>query len=169
MLGSLLSILIIIIFLSLPSEDSFGQSKTGTSAAAFLSIGVGARAIGMGEAYVAVSNDALALYWNPGGLAFIDAVSITTTHTEWFAGLSHDFAGISVPVGEGAIGVSASFFTSDKIELTTGKARYYYFHGNKYDVEKMSQMLRFNILPYPKGDNQRYDTSYKPTIQTRLF
>jgi len=57
----------------------------------------------------------------------------------------------------------------DRIELTTGKARYFYFHGSKIDKAKMKKMLRFDILPYPKGDNKRYDTSYKPKTQALLF
>ena len=26
-------------------------------------------------------------------------------------------------------------------------------------------MLRYESLPYPKGDNQRYDASYQPPVQ----
>lgn len=40
----------------------------GTNPAAFLDIGVGARAIGMGGAFTAVSDDATSTYWNPAGL-----------------------------------------------------------------------------------------------------
>ena len=57
----------------------------------------------------------------------------------------------------------------EKIEKTTGKARYYFFCGNKTFKKKMIQILRFPILPYPKGENKRYDASYQPTIQTQLF
>jgi len=45
-------------------------SGVGTNAAAFLEIGVGARAMAMGGAYGAVANDASALYWNPAGIAW---------------------------------------------------------------------------------------------------
>ena len=112
-------LIIVITYFNISIDNTFGQSKAGTSAAPFLSIGVGARAIGMGEAYVGISNDALALYWNPGGLVFTEGVSFTTTHTEWFAGISHDFVGIAVPIGNGTIGASATFLMSDEIEITT--------------------------------------------------
>lgn len=52
---------------------------------------------------------------------------------------------------------------------TTGKARYYYFLGNKKTVNEMRKLLRFEILPYPKGANQRYDASYVPNTQQTLF
>jgi len=56
-----------------------------------------------------------------------------------------------------------------EIKKTIGKARYYYFIGDKKFKKLMLQKLRYEILPYPKGDNQRYDSSYNPSIQTELF
>ena len=50
--------------------------KAGSEAGAlFLLISPGARAGGMGEAQVAVANDAYASYWNPAGLAFLQGSS----------------------------------------------------------------------------------------------
>jgi hypothetical protein len=42
----------------------------GTSAAAFLNLGLGARALSMAEAFVAVADDASGPHYNPSGLAF---------------------------------------------------------------------------------------------------
>lgn len=49
------------------------------------------------------------------------------------------------------------------------KHRYFYFVGNKRDKKKMIQELPYKIEPYPKGDNKRYDASYQPTTQIKLF
>lgn len=45
------------------------------------------------------------------------------------------------------------------------KFRYIYFHGNKSEKQSMREHLALPILPYPKGDNKRYDTSYSPPVQ----
>jgi len=52
-----------------------------------LRMGVGARALAMGGAYVAEAHDASAGYWNPAGLAQIDFINITGMYA---ASMSHD-------------------------------------------------------------------------------
>lgn len=49
------------------------------------------------------------------------------------------------------------------------KHRYFYFIGDKRDKKKMRKELPYQLEPYPKGENKRYDASYKPTTQTKLF
>ena len=72
-------------------------SKVGTTAGQFLKIGAGSRAIGMGGAYTAVSNDIYAVYYNPAGLANAsDATQVTFNHANWLADISYDFAAASV-------------------------------------------------------------------------
>ena len=41
----------------------FGVDKAGTTAAKFLSIGVGSKATGMGGAFTSIADDATAMYW----------------------------------------------------------------------------------------------------------
>jgi len=50
----------------------------------FLTIEPGSRPGGMGNAYVAQADDALANYWNPGALAFNKKTQIAGMHTNWF-------------------------------------------------------------------------------------
>jgi threonine dehydratase len=46
--------------------------KVGTFDGQFLKIGVGARAEGMGGAFVAVADDPSAVFWNPAGIARLE-------------------------------------------------------------------------------------------------
>ena len=55
------------------------------------------------------------------------------------------------------------------VKKTKGKARYYYFCADKKTKQQMLQMLRFPILPYPKGDPKRYDSNPKKTSQFQFF
>lgn len=47
--------------------------------------------------------------------------------------------------------------------------RYLKFLGAKKEIRTMTQDLKWAILPYPKGDNQRYDASYEPIRQGVLM
>lgn len=58
------------------------------------SLGIGARALGMGGAVVAGPYDATSGYWNPAGLSLISGRQIQTMHAETFGSLlNHDFIG----------------------------------------------------------------------------
>jgi len=56
-----------------------------------------------------------------------------------------------------------------RIEKTSSKHRYYYFIGNKKNKKEMLKKLRFKIIPYPKGDNKKYNTNCDLNIQNILF
>ena len=68
-----------------------GAQRAGTATAQFLKIGVGARATAMGDAFVAVANDASALYWNPAGISQFQTNEIIVSQTNWFVDIQHQF------------------------------------------------------------------------------
>jgi hypothetical protein len=113
------------------SLSAQAASKAGTSAAQFLKIPVGAKAAAMANAFSAVADNATALYWNPAGIASLERMEGSLSHLSWIAGLTHDFIGVVVPVGErSAFGASATILQSEKIEQTTidepeGTGRYF--------------------------------------------
>ena len=49
------------------------------------------------------------------------------------------------------------------------KHRYFKFIGSKTDKKIMLKMIPYKQLPYPKGENIRYDASHKTTVQKQLF
>ncbi|RMG61010.1 MAG: hypothetical protein D6715_14430 [Calditrichaeota bacterium] len=95
-------------------------SKRGTTAATFLEIGVGARALGMGSAFTAMADDPSALYWNPAGIAKLTRNGVILNHTEWIAQTRFDYLGGVFHTGRyGTIGFSLTSLTMDDMEVTT--------------------------------------------------
>jgi|SRR5690554_1961434 len=92
--------------------------KTGTTAAAVLKLNVGPRAIGMGGAYTAVSNDITAMYWNPGGTANINRNEAFFNHTALYADMSYDYAALASHISDfGTVGVFVSVLNAIDQEI----------------------------------------------------
>jgi len=70
----------------------------GTSTSSFLKIGIGARPIGMGEAFVAVCDDVSSIYWNPAGLGQIEFKEVSVMQNKWVEGINYQFFGYSMPI-----------------------------------------------------------------------
>ena len=100
--------LIPILVAALAAAQVAGAADAGSSAAAFLKIGVGARAVGMGEAQAAAAEGPEALYWNPAGLAVDSRRAVSFTHNEWLDDVRYEYLGISYPLFNlGTVGFSA--------------------------------------------------------------
>lgn len=110
---------LIIILISLTAGYSQTQ-KTGTTAAQVLKFNVGPRAIGMGGAYTAVSNDITAMYWNPGGTANIQMNEAFFNHTSLYADIRYDYAAIASHISDiGTVGAFVSVLSMDEMMVRT--------------------------------------------------
>ena len=97
-----------------------GNQRAGTSSMQFLKIGIGGRATGMGESFIAVANDISALYWNPAGLMQFKEYGAHFSHSEWLVGLKHEFAGGIYRIGKNnVVGLSFTALHTDAMEKTT--------------------------------------------------
>ena len=76
-------------------------------AGAFLDLGIGARGMALGGAYVAVANDGSAFYWNPAGAATLVRAEVSGMYASLFKSLvTHFHVGFTRPLyGAGAISV----------------------------------------------------------------
>lgn len=109
--------LTVLLLVSVLSAKPFG--KTGTAALQFLKLGVDARAVGMGEAYTAVTDDISSVWWNPAGLAPALKNQFFFSHTNWPADIMHEYAAASYTNGVSTWAVSASVLHMDKMDVTT--------------------------------------------------
>ncbi len=89
-------------------------AAVGETGFAFLKLGVGARPMGLGGAYVALADDPTAVHWNPAGLAAVQGTQVTAMHNEWIQDFRQEFAAVAARVGPGAVGIGFSgFYTSE--------------------------------------------------------
>lgn len=93
-------------------------------AAEFLKIPVGARAVGMGGAFVGLADDATAPFWNPAGMVYLPYKEGFLQHAEQFGSLvNHDFGSVVWPMknsedNRSAIGLTVSIVGVTDIPIT---------------------------------------------------
>ncbi|NUO19522.1 PorV/PorQ family protein [bacterium] len=99
----------------------WAQAKVGTAGVQFLKISPSCRAVGMGEAYVAVATDASAIWHNPGALARLEKPEAVVSWIDYAAGLQYGYLGVSQPVEKlnGTMAASVSYLTTDEMKETT--------------------------------------------------
>lgn len=101
--------------------NSYSWAQAPKYSNEFLSIGVGARGLSMGNSITVTSSGAEALYWNPANLVLMESdMEIAAMHAEYFAGIGkYDFIGISKKLENNqAVGVSMLRFGVDDIPNT---------------------------------------------------
>ncbi|PIE53200.1 hypothetical protein CSA37_02325 [Candidatus Fermentibacteria bacterium] len=110
----------LVAFLLFPTAANASFAKVGTSGAQFLKIGVGARAVAMGGAFIATADDPSAAYWNPGALVRVPGTQVQFSGTKYFSEImygngivTHEMAGV------GTFALQFGLLSSGDIDLTT--------------------------------------------------
>lgn len=104
------------------SPDEGTVTKVGTTAAQFLKLGVGARPVALGGAYVAEASDLAALYWNPAGLAGLRGNTVQFAYTDYLADVDYSFAAFGTNLGPlGTLAASVLFLDSGDMEVRTAE------------------------------------------------
>ena len=139
-----------------------GGQRAGTSVFSFLKIGVSARAEGMGEAVVALHQNAASIYYNPATLAQFNQTEISTSRIQWPAEIQYDFISIVAPLNSRHfLGLTAGILHMKPMKETTeynphGTGTYFVFQdrfiGMTYG-SKMTDRFSFGITVKHVAEN----------------
>lgn len=160
---------ILFLFLTVFHTISPVKSQTPKYSNEFLSIGAGARALGMSNAFISIAGDATAGYWNPAGLLKIEPnIQVALMHTEYFAGIAqYDYGAIAFNIDESsALGFSYLRFGVDDIPNTTELID---SEGNiNYDrIQSFSASDNAFILSYARRLNDNLDLGINAKVIRR--
>jgi hypothetical protein len=115
-----ISLLIVVACSVLAAGEVGAQTKVGSTLGTFLRIEPGARGAALGNAGSALPGGIEAVYYNAGTLGLLDGPAVLYSHSAWFAGISHDYIGVALPVkGLGNIFTSVTALNSGDIEVRT--------------------------------------------------
>ncbi|MFC1682597.1 hypothetical protein ACFL0G_00095 [Candidatus Zixiibacteriota bacterium] len=106
---------------------------TTDALAAFVDVGLGARPVGLGRAFVGLADDVNAMLYNPAGLAGLEKMELTSTYARLYPGIEDDklhmgFAGVVRPFrGIGTVGFGITNLWADLY----GENVFYFSLGRK--------------------------------------
>jgi long-subunit fatty acid transport protein len=119
----------------------------GSAGALFLRIGMGARASGMGEAFIAVAEDASSVYWNPAAMSAVLGTSVMVMHNEYLQSVRLEQATLTHETDWGTLGLGFTGLYLDNLERRDKSASESPRGGfDVYDVSVTAAFSRY-IVP----------------------
>ena len=110
--------ILFLIFVSISAISA--QNKVGTTAAEFLTIPIGTKAMGMGGAFTSVADDITAAFYNPGSLSRIEGNQFITNYSEWLVGSKFSWIGLGIKVSsDDYVALSVTSLNYGEEEVTT--------------------------------------------------
>ncbi len=88
----------------------------GESAFNLLRVNFFPRAIGLGETYVAMTDDAGSMWWNPGSSGWLEHSEAFITYHEWFMGIRDIYGGLAYATRMGVFGLGLIYSGTSGIE-----------------------------------------------------
>jgi hypothetical protein len=101
------------------ASSALAGGKEGTSGAKFLTVGVGARAEAMANAYDPIASGPEAIFWNPAGLVHVENQGISVSDNEWIAETRMIGAAYARRFGFGTVGFMVTSMMYGDMEETT--------------------------------------------------
>lgn len=117
----------------------------GSKSGVFLKIPSGARPVSIGEAFVAVADDANTINWNIAGLTNISKIEFYATHIKYFQSINYESLNFVYPFKNFVLGSHIGYLYTDKITRTI------------VDLQANERLFGYQIL-------DSYDASDKTTL-----
>ena len=114
---ALIGLLAVAMLLPLPSGRLAAQAgaSTGSEGALFLLLPVGARAVSLGRVVTALESPEAA-FWNPAGLAGVDANQVVLFRGDHVAGTASAFSGVWAGASAGSLGFSYMLLDAGELD-----------------------------------------------------
>ncbi len=113
--------ILLLSLICLLGQHLLAQYSTPKYSNEFLNIGVGARALSMGNTQTSFVDDVTSAYWNPAGLLNIQSdYEVGLMHSEYFAGIGkYDYVGFATKIDSNSVfGITGIRLGIDKIPDT---------------------------------------------------
>ncbi len=97
--------------------------------AVFLMIWPAARPTALGGAFTALADDASTVYYNQGGMGFLEGTQATLMHANWlpglYPGMYYEYAGVTHQLGDrGTAGVNVIYLTTGETDVINERGEF---------------------------------------------
>jgi hypothetical protein len=110
------SLCLAVLILTVCAPSVLRAGDPGTAGALFLRIGMGARASGMGEAFIGVAEDASAVYWNPAAMGAVLGTRLMFTHDEYLQSMRLEQVALTHETEYGTLGLGFTGLYMDEMD-----------------------------------------------------
>ena len=122
---------IIFILLLMFAISLYAEAGKAGAQGAYLKMGPGARALGMGSAFCAIADDSTAIYWNVAGISRIRRKEFSTMHAVLTYDRRYNYVGFVSPLERGAWGFGWINAGVDSIERYDGVGNFLGYFDDK--------------------------------------
>ncbi|MEW6413417.1 MAG: PorV/PorQ family protein [Candidatus Zixiibacteriota bacterium] len=154
--------IILLLLVAFFGRVTIAETNAGNTAAEFLLIGAGARPSAMGGAFSAVSEGAVASYWNPAGLTSVETSEFLLSHFAWYQDMTVEYGAYARQMSDRmTLAASVTYFNYGAIDgfdlsgLPTGEISAYDIAGAISLGYKTSEKLSLGLTG--KVINQKLD------------